>query len=145
MEKRERAVLYCKKLKKCRPNHILEKMDHIEKGIGFVLFYLYENKQNEIIAGDLAVGLNVSTARIAFLLNKMEEKGYINKTPSLKDGRKTIVELTEEGRKEVNRIINEGIYKMEYLMDKIGEKDLDELIRILMKIKSVMEETRDND
>lgn len=138
MDKREQAILYLKELSKCKPNHVFERFNSMEKGIRFILLYLYEHNK-EIIAGDLALNLKVSTARIAVLLKKMEKKNFIVKRPSSEDGRKTVVELTDLGRKEVEAMNKAALARMERMIEEIGEDDIEEFIRISLKIKEFME------
>lgn len=138
MNKNERASLYLKELAKCKPNHIFERFNNMEKGIQFILLYLYEHNK-EIIAGDLASSLKVSTARIAVLLKKMEKRDLIIRRPSAQDGRKTVVELTDLGRKTVEAMRKKALDKMERLIEEIGEEDILAFIRISLKIREFME------
>lgn len=138
MDKREQAILYLKELSKCKPSHVFDRFNNMEKGIQFILLYLYEHN-NEIIAGDLALNLKVSTARIAVLLKKMERKDLIVKRSSAQDGRKTVVELTSIGKKNVEAMRKKALEKMESLIEEIGEDDIRDFIRISLKIKEFME------
>lgn len=138
MDKKERADMYLKELSKCKPNHVFERFDSMEKGIRFILLYLYEHN-DDIIAGDLAFNLKVSTARIAVLLKKMEKKNLVIRYPSSQDGRKTVVKLTDLGRKTVENTKKGAIDKMERLIEEIGEEDIQDFIRISLKIREFME------
>ena len=61
------------------------------------LKYLYK-KGDSATAGELATALEVSTARIALLLKKLEAKNYITRMKDQNDGRIVVVNLTLEGK-----------------------------------------------
>lgn len=50
--------------------------------------------------GTLSEYLNVGTGRIGNALKDLEEKGLIERSKESKDKRKTVVVLTEEGKKK---------------------------------------------
>ena len=59
----------------------------------FVLAYLTQ-ADGEVIAGDIARKLGVSTARVAALLKAMEKNGLVTRHASPADARRTVVEIT---------------------------------------------------
>ena len=139
MDTREDAQEMLHKLGECRSKSFLNQVDESQKGIGFVLAYL-QKSNGEVIAGDLARELGVSTARIAALLRKMEKNGLIIRFRSSSDARQTVVEITYEGRIYVERIKEQMIEKMELLLEKVGREDMEEFIRISHKIKEAFDE-----
>lgn len=138
MGTREEAKEMLQKLRACRTRSFFTKIDESQKGVGFVLLYLQE-AHREVIAGDLARELNVSTARIAALLRKMEKSRLIVRYRSAVDARQTVVEMTEEGNIYVNRMKEQMLQKMELLIEKVGKEDIEEFIRISHKIKEVFD------
>lgn len=139
MGKREDAQEMLHKLRACRSKSVFGKIDESQKGIGFVLVYLQES-DHEVIAGELAKKLNVSTARIAALLRKMEKNGLIVRYRSPADARQTVVEITEEGNVYVDKMKEQILMKMELLLEKVGKEDMEEFIRISRKIKEAFDE-----
>lgn len=139
MGKREDAQEMLHKLRACRSKSVFGKIDESQKGIGFVLVYLQES-DHEVIAGELAKKLNVSTARIAALLRKMEKNGLIVRYRSPADARQTVVEITEEGNVYVDKMKEQILMKMELLLEKVGKEDMEEFIRISRKIKEAFGE-----
>ena len=139
MDTREEALEMLHKLRACRSKSVFGKIDESQKGIGFVLVYLQE-ANHEVIAGDLARELGVSTARIAALLRKMEKNGLIVRYRSAMDARQTVVEITPEGNIYADRMKEQMLRKMELLIEKVGRKDLEEFIRISHKIKETFDE-----
>lgn len=139
MNTREEAQEMLQKLRACRSKSVFGKIDESQKGIGFVLVYLRE-ANHEVIAGELARELNVSTARIAALLRKMEKNGLIVRYRSAEDARQTVVQITQAGSAYVDKMKEQMLLKMELLLEKVGRKDLDEFIRISHKIKEAFDE-----
>lgn len=139
MGKREDAQEMLHKLRACRSKSVFGKIDESQKGIGFVLVYLQES-DHEVIAGELAKKLNVSTARISALLRKMEKNGLIVRYRSPVDARQTVVEITEEGNAYVDKMKEQILMKMELLLEKVGKEDMEEFIRISRKIKEAFDE-----
>ena len=139
MNSRKEAQEMLQKMRACRSKSFFNKIDESQKGIGFVLLYLQESSR-EVIAGDLARELDVSTARIAALLRKMEKNGLIIRSRSPLDARQTLVEITEAGNEYVDKRKEQILLIMEMLIEKVGREDMEEFIRISQKIKDVFEE-----
>ena len=112
-------------------------MDRTRKGKGFILAYL-EEANSEVLAGDLAKEMGVSTARIAALLKTMDKEGLISRCNSPQDARRTIVKITPAGIQWINEAREQIVQNMELLLDKVGKDDLEEFIRVSRKIGSVM-------
>lgn len=138
MSMREDALEFLQKLSQCRAAAFFDDVDLLQKGSCFVLAYL-EQSSGEVIAGDLAKELRVSTARIAALLKKMEKNGLITRHSSPSDARKTIVTITPKGAAYANQEREQLLSKAELLIEKVGKRDLDELIRIFWKINAVLD------
>ena len=139
MASREDAQELLSKLKCCRPQSLFGKVDEIQRGTGFILAYL-QKADREVIAGDLARELNVSTARIAALLKTMEKNGLIVRYHSSADNRQTVVEITQKGIDCSVAMREQILEKVELLLEKVGKEELDEFIRISQKIKEVLDE-----
>lgn len=138
MSTRDDALEFLQRLSQCRAAAFFDDVDLPRKGTCFVLAYL-EQSSGEVIAGDLAKELRVSTARIAALLKKMEKNGLITRHISPSDARRTVVKITPKGAayagQERERILSKG----ELLIEKVGRRDLDELIRIIWKIRAALD------
>ena len=68
---KELAKKVVKKIIDINPFDFLDNFSKKSQGMNSILSYLSE-KQDVVTAGDLAIKLNVSTARIAVLLKKLE-------------------------------------------------------------------------
>lgn len=139
MSIREEGLRYLEKINSCVPARVLEGIDMAQRGICCVLAYL-KNSDSEVFAGDLAKELNVSSARISALLKKMEKKRFIIRRNSSGDARKTVVEVTPEGIAYIDAETERILSQIELLIEKVGQKDLDEFIRISYKIRAALDE-----
>lgn len=138
MSSREDAISLISQFKTCMPKDFWGEVNEAQRGIGFVLAYL-NNTSGEVIAGDLARSLGVSTARIAALLNKMEKGGMVKRSPSARDARSTVVSITPAGKAIAREMQEKVIAKVELLLERVGKEDLEELLRISKKIKAAFE------
>ncbi len=108
-------------------------MSKMVKGELFVLHYLTTH-DNIIHPKELSEKMAVSTARIASLLNHMEEKKLIHRLADKEDSRQIVVVLTEYGRQEAYRVRAEVISYVGAMLESLGEEDAQAYIRIQKKI-----------
>lgn len=134
----EDAREYLEKLYSCMPKLFYNEIESTQRGFGFVLSYL-EKADKDIYAGDLSKKLNVSTARIAALLKKMEQNGLITRHTSPKDARRTVVEITPAGIALVDEMRKQALHRVELLLAQVSKEDLETYIRISKQIKEVMD------
>lgn len=110
-----------------------QKVSKMMRGESFVLNYLYNNNgtaQPKV----LSKKLSVSTARIASLLNHLEEKGLVTRTPVPADSRQVMVQITPEGIDHISQIRTDVIEHTTQMLEKLGEEDAQEYIRIQKRI-----------
>lgn len=139
MNRREKAIELIQKMKPSKSDFI-NQLNMTDRGIHFILGYL-EDAKGRVIAGDLAKQLNVSTARIAVLIKKMESRNLIRTYSSPEDARKTVIEITTVGKEKTEAFKEELISNMERLIEVVGVEDIEEFIRISIKIKEAIENT----
>lgn len=139
MSARDEAQELLSKMHSCRPRSFFGKMDESQRGTGFVLDYLRET-DHEVVAGELARELGVSTARIAALLKTMEKNGLIVRQRSAEDARLTVVKITKAGGECYERMREQILEKIELLIEKVGKDDLEEFIHISNKIREALGE-----
>ena len=139
METREDAIVLLRSICSDLPGPFFSKVEESQKGVGFVLSYLV-GADNEVIAGELARKMNVSTARIAAVLKTMEKNGLITRYNSSEDARRTVVKLTPAGMERAAEIREQILQKIEILLEKVGKVDLEEFLRVARKIKTAVGE-----
>ena len=91
---------------------------------------LYAEEGLGLPDGELSTLLDLSTARIAAMLNNLERKGAITRARDTADRRRVVVRLTEQGRNEVQTSFNEAVACLSEVYRRMGEADTRELLRL---------------
>lgn len=126
------------KLKKHgHPKKITEKM----QGEALAILYLLEHK-NIVLPGEMSNEMNISSARVAAMLNSLENKGLITREMDKRDRRKILVSLTQKGKdlavKHRQKVENHTAKMLELL----GEHDALELVRITEKLTTLLSKVK---
>ena len=114
-----------------------EILNEFSRGEIGVLGYLAFEK-DEATAGELSEQLNVTTARVARILNSLEAKGYIKRTVDDFDKRKTLVVVTKNGKIFARKAKKEVVNKIAKVIDEIGEVEAKKYIQITLKIRDIL-------
>lgn len=104
-----------------------------------VIVYLIEFEDG-VAPGILAQFGDVSTARMATVLNKLEEKGYITRSTDPNDRRKIIVNLTPTGRAFGTERKEARIQHIASMLNYLGEHDAKEFIRLMKRVNEFYKE-----
>ena len=91
---------------------------------------------------DLSEEFIVSTARMAVLLNQLEEKGYIVRIPDSNDSRQTIVRLEPKGTDFFESINNEILKFIVKFFEELGEEDSREFVRLYTKLMNFVDKKK---
>ena len=102
-----------------------------------VLGYLVFDKDN-VTSGELSDKLDVTTARIASVLNSLESKGYIKRNIDSGDKRKILVTITDKGRVLVYKVKKELTDKIINLLKVVSYDDIKEYMRISLEIRKIL-------
>ena len=70
------------------------------------------------------------------MLKSLENKGMIVRNSNLTDKRRVHVFITDTGKELVHEKHLEGIARMEKVLEKLGEEDAKEFIRLIKKVIS---------
>lgn len=87
-----------------------------------------------VYPGHISREAQISTARVAALLNSLEKKGFISRSPSENDRRMSVVSLTEDGRAYADEKSVEIIGRHAAALRSLGERDAKELVRLLGRL-----------
>ncbi|WP_343344698.1 MarR family transcriptional regulator [Terrisporobacter petrolearius] len=134
------------KIKKLAHKH--KKSQEFQPGMLMTMKVIYNNclsnKEDENYYGmktsELTKDLCITKPATSKMLNVMEEKGYIQRTSNKSDRRVVYVKLTQEGEaflKDQNRKFENFTCQV---VEKMGEEDTDNLIRLFGKLYDVIEE-----
>lgn len=115
----------------------LEKLNQV--GHLAVLKYLNQNKK--VKSKDICENMNISSARMAVLIKKLENKGLITKIIDQEDARITIINLTEKGKITSQKIKNQLSYQIENIINEFGYDNLTNLLKDMQKIKLIIEKS----
>ncbi len=137
MATREQIEKIALLLDESHPAKFMKKHNETNAGIGAVLRFLYEAGK-PMTAGSISQFMNVSTARVAVLLKKMEAKGLIYRQTGSEDARTVEVNLTESGTETAHKMRESMYQDIGALIDTIGMDRLIEYTNISKEIRSVM-------
>lgn len=108
-------------------------LSKLSRGEHFVLNYLL-TQYGQAHPTDLSRHMVVSTARIAALLNRMEEKGLISRLPDPLDNRQIIVSLSPKGEKAIEAFRKKVIQATARMLELLGPDDSQEFLRLQRKL-----------
>lgn len=132
MEKHELVMKLINVIKKEKtPIQQVKELGEGENGILRTLYLYEEELKKDVTPGDLCNLQNLTSGRIASTLKSLERKKYIQRITDCNDHRRILVQLTEKGKTNAQKIIQKMYHNIQYIIDKLGEKDFAELIRLL--------------
>lgn len=82
------------------------------------------------IAETLGVAVSTPTRTI----DRLVEKGLVNRTVDPKDRRRLLIELTPKGKKYLQEMDEEGITMVRKMLEHLQDEEIDTLKKILLKI-----------
>lgn len=98
----------------------------------YLMNMLYDGKPANVTV--LANRLRVSKTTVSKLIHCVEGKGYVQRITDSNDRRITYIQLTEQGKTLTRSCILSHKKSLVDMVDRIGEEDTNELIRIMNKI-----------
>ena len=76
----------------------------------------------------------LASGSITYVVDKLEEKGYLNRVACPKDRRVTYAKISEDGRKLIEEIFPEHSALIHELMDSLNDDEKDTAIQLLKKL-----------
>lgn len=104
-----------------------------------ILRFLSFNRDKDVLPGDISEELNISSARVAAALNRLEEKGLVTRSIDPEDRRRFIVSLTEKGKSETEIHAKKMMERVVTLLKELGEHDAVEYVRIMGRVADIMD------
>lgn len=137
MDVENMAEMLFQQIKEGTSTPISEMLDEFNCGeIGVLSTLAFD--QNPVTAGELSEKLNVTTARIARILNSLESKQYIRRKNDRTDRRKIFVTITKKGKELADSTKKEIMDKIVQVIQEVGYDEIQTYISIVLKIKSVL-------
>ena len=84
--------------------------------------------------------LQVSKAAVSQMLGTLERRGLITRETDPENRRKIIVKLTKEGYETIKRFETSFDSHIGMMVERFGEKDTREIIRIIYKFADIIED-----
>lgn len=119
-----------------------EGVDEITLMNGWIIRYLYENKENDVFQRDLEKHCSIGRSTVTGIIQLMEKKGLIRREAVEYDARLKKVILTEKG-KEGHEKIEEMITKInQQMVEGIAEEELEMFLHVIEKLRKNAENVK---
>lgn len=110
---------------------------------GWVIGYLYDNRDKDIFQKDFEAQLSVRRSTASNMLKSMEQRGFIERLSVSSDARLKKIILTEKAIETHEKIIDEINAREQRMRAGISEEDLATFFLVVKKISANMEDRND--
>ena len=93
---------------------------------------------------EISAAIKRSTARVAATLNALERKGLVTREIDPSDRRQILVTLTPTGMEEMGRRRSEVLRMAAGMLERLGERDARELVRLIRRLAERVLEKGEN-
>lgn len=115
---------------------IVDKMpSNISQGESGVLLYLLNN--DSVSQSELSEKLNITMPRVAAIINTLQDKMLVIKKTDPNDKRKTIITITEKGKKDILQKRKNAIIFIESIIKELTDEEIMQYISINKKIEEI--------
>ena len=125
-------------IKRNLQNELSSELMRISAANGYILIYLYENKQNDVFQRDLEEYFNITRSTASKVLSLMETKGLIRRGGVDGDARLKKLVITKEGEMMLEALSDSRKQMEDKLTDGFSEDELDRLHDYLRRMKENM-------
>lgn len=122
-----------------RISDLLQPFD-LSPSSGLVLSVLADSEA-PLSPNQIAERLIISRASVTSLLDSLERRGYIQRTPHSSDRRMLLIELTDTGRRMADEFRPIVHRQQTEWLSTIGEDDKDQLIHVLHRLQVILKES----
>jgi DNA-binding MarR family transcriptional regulator len=100
---------------------------------------LYEiSHMDECSAKKIRQNIAIDEGYLSRIIDKFMQRGLVKKTPSPEDRRLHIIELTEKGRREFQKLNENSNQSISRLVEKLSEQDKAELVGMMERIQMLL-------
>ena len=114
-------------------------LEDLDRGTSLALGYLMAHHKMAH-PKELDRGMAVSSARVAALLNHLEDQGLIRRTADPDDNRQTIVSLTAAGEGRIRQRRAQAVALLAQLLERLGPEDAAAYLRLRKKLIEALPE-----
>ena len=119
-----------------------EGIDEVTLMHGWIMRYLYENREKEIYQKDIEKHFSIGRSTVTNIIQLMEKKGFIERQAVQSDARLKKVLLTEKGEKTHETIEALIIQLNQNMMEGIEPEELQTFLQVLSKIRQNIEKQK---
>lgn len=113
------------------------------QGEALTMLYMFRHKKI-VLPSEISNDMNISSARVAAMLNSLDNKELVTREIDTSDRRRIIVKLTEKGKEIAERNSQEIENHAAKILELLGEHDAKELVRITEKLVKLSTEIEEN-
>lgn len=106
-----------------------------------IIRIIAENPKTELFSlSELNSYLNFTRPNLSQTINKLEDKGMVERVVLKNDRRVTYIKLTQQGAERFKERFDEMFVKMTKISEKLGKEDTEKLIDLLVRFVDAYEE-----
>ena len=122
---------------------LIDGLNASEKGVFRAMTQIIAEKPGTELFGlsELNSYLNFTRPNLSQTINKLEDKGYVERVVLKNDRRVTYIRLTENGLKTVTDGFNDLFSRLEKISKILGEEDTEKLIDLVLRFCDAYEKT----
>lgn len=126
-----------------RQYRIMEGLNASETGVFWAMTQIVAEKPGTELFGlsELNCYLNFTRPNLSQTINKLEDKGYVERVVLKDDRRVTYIKLTENGRAAVKAKYDEIFTRLDNIAKMLGEEDTDKLIELILRFADAYEKS----
>ena len=114
----------------------------------FVMLEIIErengNREQGVLASDIAKRLRITAPAVSKMLRSMEEKGYVERRVDEKDRRNTRVSITPDGKEAEQQVRRQMQEFITGVIERLGEERTKELIHLMNRYTEILQEENQN-
>ena len=118
-----------------RKKFVDKMLSNISQGESGVLLYLLNN--DSVSQSELSEKLNITMPRVAAIINTLQDKMLVIKKTDPNDKRKTIITMTEKGKKDILQKRKNAIIFIESIIKELTDEEIMQYISITKKIEEI--------
>lgn len=126
-----------------RQYRIKEGLNASETGVFWAMKQIVAEKPDTELFGlsELNSYLNFTRPNLSQTINKLEDKGYVERVVLKDDRRVTYIRLTENGKATAKAKYDEIFVRLENIAKILGEEDTDKLIELVLRFADAYEKS----
>ena len=132
----------CKKFEEMRP--FSKKIPFNSSELQLLKQVVVASEQGQkLISSEIARRLGITRSAVSQMVNKLEEKNIVRRVADEKDRKIAYIELSSDAYKYYEKLRGETNFFFEKLIAKIGEKEMEDFIRVTNIFIDALSEIKD--